>query len=119
MQENKDSDNTVPGDRRQFTTTQFAPITLDDLWKMVQESNNRISILEHRASFTATAFPKNDLGKPDYDGHRKQHLQIEKDEKLVEGYQIDATKKVIGGGVLFIFGLFATGALDWIKAHMR
>ena len=116
MQENKDSNYDT---QHQGISTQFAPITIDDLWKMLQEAHNRISILEHRASFTATAFPKNDLGKPDYDGHRKHHLQIEKDEKLVEGYQIDATKKVIGGGVFFIIGLLATGALDWLKAHMR
>jgi hypothetical protein len=74
-----------------------------ELWKFVQDMNERVSILEHRHSYVSTAFPQNDLGKPDYDGHRKDHLQIKEDSKVVAGYKGEVTKTVIGfiaGGVL-------------------
>lgn len=75
----------------------------DELWKMVREMNDRLSLMEHRHGYVSSAFPQNDLGKPDYDGHRKSHLQLIEDSKVVAGYKGEVTKTVlslIAGGVI-------------------
>lgn len=67
----------------------------DELWKLVQDINNRLSAMEHRHGYVSSAFPQNDLGKPDYDGHRRAHLQLQEDAKVVEGYKTGVTKTVL------------------------
>lgn len=67
----------------------------EELWKLVQDVNSRLSAIEHRYGYVASAFPKNDLDKPDYDGHRKAHLQLIEDSKVVAGYKVGVTKTVL------------------------
>jgi hypothetical protein len=70
---------------------------------MVREMNDRISLMEHRHGYVSSAFPQNDLGKPDYDGHRRAHLQLIEDGKVVAGYKGEVAKTVLGviaGGVI-------------------
>lgn len=43
-----------------------------------------------------TAFTNNDLGKPDFDGHRKEHLTMAVTKKTFEGYKEDSAKKILG-----------------------
>ena len=116
MQDNKDNSNY--DQHHVAVAASFTPSN-DELWKLLQDTNNRVSILEHRASFTATAFPKNDLGKPDYDGHRKEHLQIRKDSEVVESYQVSTTKSVLSYLAIGAIGIFVLGAIDWIRAHLK
>ena len=67
----------------------------EELWKLVQDVNSRLSAIEHRYGYVSSAFPKNDLDKPDYDGHRKAHLQLIEDSKVVAGYKVGVTKTVL------------------------
>ena len=67
----------------------------EELWKLVQDVNSRLSAMEHRHGYVSSAFPKNDLDKPDYDGHRKAHLQLIEDSKVVAGYKVGVTKTVL------------------------
>lgn len=79
----------------------------DELWKHVSELNDRLSIIEHRHGYVSSAFPQNDLGKPDYDGHRKAHIQLVEDSKVVQGYKSEVTKtilSVIAGALLTMLG---------------
>jgi hypothetical protein len=92
---------------------------IDALRKDVDDLHARLSVVEHSHSSMREAFIQNDLGKPDYDGHRRGHKQLVKDSEVVEGYQIDATKKVVGAVVLGVLTLTMTGALEWLKAHIR
>jgi hypothetical protein len=80
-----------------------------ELWKFVQDLNNRVSVLEHRSAFVSTAFPKNDLGEPDYDGHRRSHLDIAEDAKVVSGFKQEATKNVIKILVTVVLTLLVSG----------
>ena len=91
----------------------------DALRKDVDDLHARLSVVEHSHSSMREAFIQNDLGKPDYDGHRRGHKQLVKDSEVVEGYQIDATKKVVGAVVLGAITLTMSGALEWLKSHIR
>lgn len=71
--------------------------------------NDRISLLEHRHVGVATAFPQNDLNKPDYDGHRKAHLKLMEDENVLNNYKQEATKKVIHIAITILFTLMLSG----------
>lgn len=67
----------------------------DELWKFVQDLNARVATMEHRHGYVSSAFPQNDLGKPDYDGHRRAHIQLIEDSKVVAGYKVGVTKTVL------------------------
>ena len=97
--------------------SQVPPI--DDLWEMVKLMNERLSVMEHRHSYVSQAFPKNDLGKPDYDGHRKAHNQLMKDAEVVSSYQQDVVKKVLGWAAIGVLTLLLTGGLQWLKDHLK
>ena len=95
------------------------PTPNHDSDKEIQDMNTRLSALEHKSARAAEAFVKNDLGVPDYDGHRRAHGDMIEQDKVVQGYKRDTTKKVlewltVGAGVLI-----GQGALEWIKAHLK
>lgn len=87
----------------------------EELWKFVQNNNTRLSNLEHQYGWIRNAFPQNDLQKPDYDGHRKDHLQIKEDNKVVAGYKSEVTKIVLGAVVGGLITLLVSGFLSSIK----
>ena len=91
----------------------------DALQKEVESLNTRLSAIEHSHGAMREAFVLNDLGKPDYDGTRKRSLALIEDAKIIEGYKGDATKKVFGFVAVGVVTLTLTGALEWLKAHIR
>ena len=72
----------------------------------------RIEVLERAHATHNTAYPVNDLNKPDYDGHRKAHIEMTDERKVVEGYKNDATKKIIGIVLIFLVGALGKGVID-------
>lgn len=85
----------------------------------VLDLNNRVQKIEHSHARMQEAFVKNDLGLPDYDGHRTDHKVRIEESKVVDGYKRDATKRVIDiliGAVAVIFGL---GFVEWIRTHLK
>ena len=81
--------------------------------------NDRTQTLEHSCSRMREAFVKNDLGNPDYDGHRVAHASAIDKAKVVSGYQRDMTKKVLEWILVAVGVLIGQGALEWIKAHLK
>ena len=65
------------------------------------------------------AFVKNDLGEPDFDGHRRAHLQLIEADKIMNGYKNEATKKVIGWVVAILLGAMSSGFVMWMKDHLK
>lgn len=61
------------------------------------------------------AFPRDDLGKPDYAGHRGDHVHRINAAKTVENFKFAATMKAIGwvGGVIGL--VFMTGLGEHAK----
>lgn len=93
--------------------------TNQDFEKDINGLNDRVSKLEHKGSRAAEAFVKNDLGVPDYDGHRKAHLEMIEQAKVVAGYKRTMTQRVLEWGLAGIGVLLGAGALDWIKGHLK
>lgn len=87
----------------------------DELWKFVQDLNTRVSNLEHQYGWVRNAFPQNDLQKPDYDGHRKDHLQIKEDNKVVAGYKGHVTKTVLSAITGGLITLLVSGFISSLK----
>lgn len=69
----------------------------------------RVTNLERKCSEMSTAFVLNDLRTPDFDGHRKSHLDIEETARVMKNYKISATQKVIGAVVAIAILLLSTG----------
>lgn len=61
------------------------------------------------------AFVVNDLGEPDFDGHRKSHAQMIEAEKVLHGYKLEATKKVVGWVVAGLLGLASSIIFSYVK----
>lgn len=62
-----------------------------------------------------SAFPRNDLQEPDFDGHRNFHTEKKEESKAMTKYKQGITGKVLQGGVGFILMLIGTGFIAWIR----
>lgn len=76
------------------------------------------TILTNHIRDVNTAFPIDDIGRPDYNGHRLSHKNMIEAAKTIEGYKTDLTKKVLWwvvGGLAFVF---FSGAGSTLKAWL-
>lgn len=83
--------------------------------KMLVEIHAVLMELKRGHDATLTAFPTNDLGKPDLDGHRKAHLSMINAAKVMDSYKTEAGKKILGYAIAFAVGLMVTGGLDKLR----
>ena len=93
--------------------------TNQDYEKDITDLNDRVSSLEHKAARAAEAFVKNDLGVPDYDGHRKAHIEMIEQAKVVSGYKRTLTQRILDGGLAVAGLLLGAGAIDWLRVHIK
>lgn len=100
----------VHKDYKDFSDTDFINDMLD-----VQE---KVYEIERTVQNILLAFTLNDLGHPDTDGHRKKHLKLNEQEKIMEGYKVEATKKILGAIAVFLLGLFSTGFMSSLRAWL-
>lgn len=114
MQANNEH-NTAPHNPLNIYPNPNNPPNNDELWKHISELNDRLSIIEHRHGYVSSAFPQNDLGKPDYDGHRRSHLQLIEDSKVVQGYKSEVTKTILSIVAGAVLAIFASGLIAHIK----
>lgn len=92
---------------------------LDTIFGRIRSIEEKMELLVLKVDQLNTAFIKNDLGTPDYDGHRKEHIKghisLEKTRTALEGYKEASTKQliniIISGVVILLIG----GAIQWIK----
>ena len=80
--------------------------------------DQRVQTMEHSCIRMKEAFVKNDLGLPDYDGHRTDHKNRKEEAQVLEGYKRDMTKSILVGVALFVAGLFSSGLSEWVKTHL-
>jgi hypothetical protein len=95
-----------------FNIAGAAP-TPQEMWRMLQHVNTRLSAIEHKQSYVTTAFPTNDLDKPDYDGHRKSHLELIEQNKVINSYKTEATKKVLAVVITFVATLILAALIEY------
>lgn len=79
-----------------------------DLMEAIKELQSMMKVVH-------TAFPRNDLGEPDFSGHRADHVTRINAAKNVEGYKVKMTERALVGIVAVLFTLFATGAGEHLK----
>lgn len=83
------------------------------------EIRDRVANIEARQAGVDTAFVNNDLGRPDYDGHRKEHIVIKTQATRLENYKIDITKKLLEWVVVGSIVLIGSGLLYKIAAMIK
>ena len=88
---------------------------LADILKLNMEIRDRVMALESMHKHQSEAFVKDDLGHPDYHGHRKAHLQMMKEAEVVSGYKQEVTKKVLVVIVTALLTLLAAGFAEAIR----
>ena len=86
-----------------------------DIWRSVAAIEARVSIVERTQDAVKTSFPQNDLSQPDFDGHRRAHIEQIETAKMLKGYKATATSKIIGWVVTFLLGALAAGFIDLIR----
>ena len=72
----------------------------------VLDLHNRMQSMEHTCTRMKEGFVKNDLGLPDYDGHRTAHNAM-------------ITQSVLQIVVGVLAGMFSVGFWDWIGKHLK
>lgn len=73
----------------------------------------------HSCETMMRAFVLNELGEPDFDGHRKAHGKLIEAEKVLQGYKLEATKKVIGWVIAVLVGAVGSGVVTWVQGHIN
>jgi hypothetical protein len=89
-----------------------------DLLSVITQINERTRAIEQTLKSQASAFVINDLGTPDYDGHRKSHIKLENEAKLVESYKNNVSETIIKWAVTGILILLAVGASETLRSWM-
>lgn len=74
--------------------------------------------LAAHVSTVEKAFPQNDLGHPDYDGHRRDHVTRMDNSKAMDGYKQTVTKNILGAGTTFILLLLALGFVSLLREKL-
>ena len=96
---------------RRATDMNKEPTLFDILQKLIE--------IQQKQQDHASAFLINDLGKPDYDGHRQAHKSLVRASEALEGYKEDATKKFIGIALGATGTLLSLGLLNWVQGHLK
>lgn len=114
-------DSTLEPPRRRSTDLPepTAPITALDAWQRAGLAHKRLHEFELELLALRRAFLKDDLGTPDYEGHRGAHKSMVEASKVVDGYKQDVTKKIMGGGALFLLSALFVGLISWLKDHIK
>ena len=79
----------------------------------------RVASIERDIEQIKTAFPKNDLGATDFDGHRGYHARKITEGQVLGEYKQEVTKKIVLGAIGLVFtvlGFIAGPALlRWLQ----
>jgi hypothetical protein len=89
-----------------------------DLLTIVTQINERTRDIEKNIRELSTAYPKNDLGEPDYDGHRKAHIQMDKQADIVDNYKKNVTETIITWLVTGLLIILASGVIETIRHYL-
>lgn len=92
-----------------------AVVNIEDMWKHITTLNDRLNVLEHRYNNFRTAFVQNDLGTPDFDGHRRAHLAQIKQAEVMDGLKQEGTKGILKGILGFIGGILTIGLVEFFR----
>lgn len=102
-----------------MTDTAVTHQELKDAAKAIAtEMHSEFSDIRRLLGDMNTAFTVDDLGRPDYNGHRLDHKARIDQARVLETYKTEAAKKVIGVVVVFLLGIMSSGIMDWVRHHV-
>ena len=108
-----------PFRRRAEDMTQAGGVpTAQDAWIRSGLAHKRLDEFEAKGGLIDRAFVKDDLGTPDFEGHRRAHANLIEADKLLQSYKNEATKKVIGWIVAVLLGALGSSAAAWLQRHI-
>lgn len=84
----------------------------DKTLELLHEIRDRVVKVEESIKVFNTAFPKNDLGSPDFDGHRRDHVVRMEEAKSMQEYKIEVTKKVLVAAIFALLALVGVGFVN-------
>lgn len=107
-----------PKNRRASDPNSGVAPTPEAIWKLLLEIRDRVVAMEALHTSQSEAFVKDDLGKPDYHGHRKAHAKQQKYAEIVENYKVGVTKRILGYISVFVVGLVVAGFVETLRAAL-
>ncbi len=105
--------------RRASDLVGSVPPSGDTLLQLLRGILSRLEEVERCQTEFKTAFLINDLGKPDYEGHRGGHRKLVEAEKSVQDYKHGATKVVLNWAIGIMLGVALSGFGLWVKEHLK
>lgn len=88
----------------------------------VQQLNTRLVRVEGDVALLKTAFPVNDIGNKDYEGHRKDHFERSKAaEDAAQAMRVlkaDATRNLLKWLLTIAAGIFMLGIGPYLRGLM-
>jgi hypothetical protein len=89
-----------------------------ELLALVTLIDERTREIEKTIKELSTAYIKNDLGAPDYDGHRKSHIQMDKQADIMDNYKKSVTETVMTWVVTGLLILITSAAIESIRHYI-
>lgn len=69
----------------------------------------QLELMRQQIKMLIDAMPRDELGNPSYEGHRKYHTTKNKNSEAVDDYLHEVTKKIIVYGLGGVIALISTG----------
>ena len=91
---NEYSDSSLEGSGAHQYESKHNP-SLRDIYALLGAMQRQLDSIEHKQATQIKAFTKNDLGEPDYDGHRAYHSRSNKADENLEKYKTGLTKSLL------------------------
>lgn len=127
MQEEKQSistDNQRQSIGRRATDKLVLPldksgVTNKEILDAVEIIKKKTEVIESTIIRQTTAFVKNDLDEPDYDGHRKSHIKINEETKILENYKHSISEQVMKWLVNGAIIIFCSGVIVTLQSYLK
>ena len=87
----------------------------EEMHNALAKTNERVAALERECEAMRAAFIRDDLGGPDFSGHRAAHLEQKAAAARMGELKQSGAKKMIDLILAFLFGVFTLGAIAWFK----
>lgn len=87
----------------------------EEMHAALEKTSERVAKLERKCEDMATAFVRDDLGGPDFAGHRAAHLEQKIAAERMGELKQSGAKKIIDMVLAFLFGVLTLGAISWLK----
>lgn len=89
---------------------------VDQLLKQILD--NQVEMMGVLKSL-ARAFPNDEFGEPDYDGHRRYHALLIRRNQESSQVRQEAVKRVVSAGALGLATVIAYAVWDYLRAALR